>query len=186
MGNDLDLLRGSSFALRLCFTSQISSRYIIYVIVLCTILILLLEKSHLDNIYHLQQTLYREQARNVADRELKEQIRQFYQTSNVDTTLHNITEQSRFTLILQTYNRTDILVRLLNHYSAVAGLDKIIVVWNNIDELPPFELWMKFAPHPVPVVFLKQEENKMRNRLKPFSEIETEGMLSVMRCIYDI
>jgi len=121
--------------------------------------------------------LTREQARNVADRELQEQIRQFYQTSNVDTTpLYNVTEQSRFTVILQTYNRTDILVRLLNHYSAVARLDKIIVVWNNIDELPPFELWMKFAPHPVPVVFLKQEENKMRNRLKPFSEIETEGM----------
>ena len=170
--------------LRVCFTSQISSRYIIYIIVMCTVLILLLEKTHLDNINNQQQqqqqNLYREQASNMADRELQEQIRQFYQTSNVDTTLHNITEQNRFTLILQTYNRTDILVRLLNHYSAVTRLDKIIVVWNNIDELPPFELWMKFAPHPVPVVFLRQEENKMRNRLKPFSEIETEGIM----CVY--
>ena len=164
--------------LAVCFTSQISARYIIYTIVVCTVLILLLEKSHLDNIYYLQQqeNLYRQRASNMADRELQERIRQFYQTSNVHTTLHNITEQNRFTIILQTYNRTDILVRLLNHYSAVARLDKIIVVWNNIDELPPFELWMKFAPHPVPVVFLKQEENKMRNRLKPFSEIETKGV----------
>ena len=74
------------------------------------------------------------------------------------------------------YNRTDILMKLLNHYSAVPRLDKIIVVWNNIDEQPPFEVWIKYAPHPVPVLFLRQDENKMRNRLKPFKQIETKGI----------
>ena len=58
-------------------------------------------------------------------------------------------------------------------------LDKIIVVWNNIDEQPPLEMWIKYAPHPVPVLFLRQDENKMRNRLKPFKQIETKGLYNI-------
>ena len=50
-------------------------------------------------------------------------------------------------------------MKLLNHYCAVPRLDKIIVVWNNIDEQPPLEVWIKYAPHPVPVLFLQQDEN---------------------------
>lgn len=160
--------------LRVCFTSQISARYMVYTIALCTLLILLLEKTHLDNVYRLQSE--RLVVNSAADRELQERLRQFYESDTGGPARpHNISEE-RFTLILQTYNRTDILVRLLNHYSAVPGLDKILVVWNNLDEVPPFELWIRYAPHPVPVVFLRQVENKMRNRLKPFKEIDTKGL----------
>lgn len=80
-----------------------------------------------------------------------------------------------FTLIMQTYNRTDLLLRLLNHYQAVPNLHKVIVVWNNVGEKGPEELWNSLGPHPVPVLFKTQTANKMRNRLQVFPELETNG-----------
>lgn len=84
-------------------------------------------------------------------------------------------EEQRFTIIIQTYNRTDILLRLLNHYQAVPHLQQIIIVWNNIGEQTPLKLWNSLGPHPVPVVFKEQTVNLMRNRLQPFPEIDTDG-----------
>lgn len=84
-------------------------------------------------------------------------------------------EEQRFTVIIQTYNRTDILLKLLNHYQAVPHLQRIIIVWNNIGEQTPLKLWNSLGPHPVPVVFKEQTSNHMRNRLQPFLEIDTDG-----------
>lgn len=84
-------------------------------------------------------------------------------------------EEQRFTVIIQTYNRTDILLKLLNHYQAVPHLQRIIIVWNNIGEQTPLKLWNSLGPHPVPVVFKEQASNQMRNRLQPFPEIYTDG-----------
>ncbi|XP_069497670.1 exostosin-like 2 isoform X2 [Ambystoma mexicanum] len=82
-----------------------------------------------------------------------------------------------FTLIMQTFNRTDVLLKLLNHYQAVPNLHKVIVVWNNIGEKTPEELWKSLGPHPVPVVFEEQTVNRMRNRLQEFSTLETDAIL---------
>ncbi|XP_028344871.1 exostosin-like 2 isoform X2 [Physeter macrocephalus] len=84
-----------------------------------------------------------------------------------------------FTLIMQTYNRTDLLLRLLNHYQAVPYLHKVIVVWNNVGEKGPDELWNSLGPHPVPVIFKVQATNRMRNRLQVFPELETNGELQL-------
>lgn len=84
-----------------------------------------------------------------------------------------------FTLIMQTYNRTDLLLRLLNHYQAVPYLHKVIVVWNNVGEKGPDELWNSLGPHPVPVIFKLQTTNRMRNRLQVFPELETNAVLMV-------
>lgn len=86
-------------------------------------------------------------------------------------------EEEKFTVIIQTYNRTDILLKLLNHYQAVPHLQRIIIVWNNIGEQTPAKLWKSFGPHPVPVVFKEQSSNQMRNRLQPFPEIGTDAVL---------
>ncbi|CAK6969474.1 exostosin-like 2 [Scomber scombrus] len=89
----------------------------------------------------------------------------------------NTEEEQRFTIIIQTYNRTDILLKLLNHYQAVPHLQRIIIVWNNIGEQTPLKLWNSLGPHPVPVVFKEQTSNQMRNRLQPFPEIDTDVVL---------
>ncbi|XP_068605150.1 exostosin-like 2 [Brachionichthys hirsutus] len=86
-------------------------------------------------------------------------------------------EGQKFTIIIQTYNRTDILLRILNHYQAVPHLQKIIIVWNNIGVATPEKIWKSFGPHPVPVIFKEQTSNLMRNRLQPFPELETDALL---------
>lgn len=87
-------------------------------------------------------------------------------------------EEQRFTIVIQTYNRSDILLKLLNHYQAVPHLQRIIIVWNNVGEQTPLKLWNSLGPHPVPVVFKEQTSNQMRNRLQPFPEIKTDGRFS--------
>lgn len=83
----------------------------------------------------------------------------------------------KFTIVIQTYNRTDLLMRVLNHYSALHDLHRILVVWNNIGEDPPLEWWTGLDPHPVDVIFLKQKVNNVRNRIHLFPEIRTEAVL---------
>ena len=100
---------------------------------------------------------------------------QIYPDSLVDA-------DEKFTVVMQTFNRTDLMLRLLNHYSGMRHLDKILVVWNNVDELPPVELWTSLEPHPVPVLFLPQSENKIQNRLQAFPQIKTEGVKRYILC----
>lgn len=83
--------------------------------------------------------------------------------------------QNSFTIIMQSYNRTDLLLKLLNHYQAIPSLHKIIVVWNSVGIKPPKDLWDSLGPHPIPVIFKEQTVNRMRNRLEPFPELETKG-----------
>ncbi|XP_029474150.1 exostosin-like 2 [Rhinatrema bivittatum] len=82
-----------------------------------------------------------------------------------------------FTLIMQTFHRTDILLKLLNHYQAVPRLQKVIIVWNNVGEKPPEGLWHSLGPHPIPVMFKEQAVNRVRNRFQPFQELETDAVL---------
>ena len=83
---------------------------------------------------------------------------------------HNV---EKFTLLIQTFNRTDLLLRLMKHFVEIPELDQILIVWNNIGITPPYEMVQDYA---VEVVFLRQSVNKMRNRLQYFPEIRTEGM----------
>lgn len=85
--------------------------------------------------------------------------------------------EEKFTIVIQTYNRTDLLLKLLNHYQAMPHLQKIIIVWNNVGEQTPQKLWDSLGPHPVEVIFKEQSTNRMRNRLQPFPEIDTDAVL---------
>ncbi|CAM4595444.1 unnamed protein product [Leuciscus chuanchicus] len=105
-------------------------------------------------------------------------LRQLRHRSNASLTLPD--PEDSFTIIMQTYNRTDILLRLLNHYQAVPHLQCIIIVWNNPGEPPPRKLWDALGPHPVPVFFKEQSINRMRNRLHPHPEIKTDGSYSMI------
>uniref|UniRef100_A0A3B4AMS7 Exostosin-like 2 n=1 Tax=Periophthalmus magnuspinnatus TaxID=409849 RepID=A0A3B4AMS7_9GOBI len=111
----------------------------------------------------------------------KHQGADFRQHSNPGLTQshkqHRMVEESKFTIIMQTYNRTDVLLKLLNHYQAMPHLQRIIIVWNNIGEPTPQKLWDSLGPHPVPIVFKQQSTNLMRNRLQSFKEIDTDAVL---------
>lgn len=98
-----------------------------------------------------------------------------FQSAAQDRGVGSTEGEDKFTIIIQTYNRTDILLKLLNHYQGVPHLQRIIIVWNNIGEQTPQKLWNSLGPHPVPVVFKEQTRNLMRNRLQTFPEIDTDG-----------
>ncbi|KAK7162670.1 hypothetical protein R3I93_006877 [Phoxinus phoxinus] len=102
-------------------------------------------------------------------------LRQLRHRSNASLPLPD--PEDSFTIIMQTYNRTDILLKLLNHYQAVPHLQCIVIVWNNPGEPPPRKLWDALGPHPVPVFFKEQSVNRMRNRLHPHPEIKTDAVL---------
>ena len=95
--------------------------------------------------------------------------------------VYNSDVVEKFTIVIQTCNRTDLLLRLLNDLSAVQGVDRILVVWNNIGIVPPYELWESLGPHPTEVLFLIQLVNRLRNRLQPFEEIRTEGINIIIK-----
>lgn len=99
--------------------------------------------------------------------------------------LHQATQDQKFTIILQTHKHTVILLKLLKHYQAVPHLQQIVIVWNNVGKEMPLKLWNSLGHHPVPVVFKKQSRNLIRNRLQPFSEIDTDGQFMHM-LLYDV
>ena len=80
-----------------------------------------------------------------------------------------------FAIVILAYNRSDLLLRLLNHYSAMPHLETIVVVWNSQEATPPREEWEHLGPHPVQVEFKVQLENRLRNRLQLFYEIKSSG-----------
>ena len=127
------------------------------------------------------------------DIEKEEKPRQFLEEIQVGkdsfykpVNLYQSAENEKFTIVIQSFNRTDLLMRLLNHYSAVHQVDRIIVVWNTLGEEPPYDWWEKLKPHPAEVVFLVQEVNNVRNRLQRFPEIRTEGALLVCVCTLNL
>nr|XP_061795368.1 exostosin-like 2 [Nerophis lumbriciformis] len=88
-----------------------------------------------------------------------------------------VVKQDGFTLIIQTFKRDDILVKVLKRCLAVPHLQKILIVWNNINKPPSQKLRDSLGPHRTPIIFLEQKVNSMQNRLQPFSEIQTDAVL---------
>jgi len=82
--------------------------------------------------------------------------------------------EERFTIVMVTYKRTDILQKVLSHYCKTPSLDKILVIWNDVDtRVPGFVLSLSNSCA-VPLKFIEETENKLTNRFKPRQEIETD------------
>ena len=79
-----------------------------------------------------------------------------------------------FTIVMMTYKRVSILPKVLHHYCKTPLLDKIIVIWNNVEEAIPSDLLKLNLSCAVPLLFIKEKENKMTNRFKARPEIKTE------------
>ena len=82
-------------------------------------------------------------------------------------------ESEKYVLIMQTFRRMKVLPDLLTHYCELERLEKIILLWNDVTTPVPDRL--KIIKCKVPLLLLKQEENKMTNRFKLRSEITTDG-----------
>ena len=91
-------------------------------------------------------------------------------------------ETEKYTLVIQTYKRVKVLVKLLNHYCGLQRVEKILVLWNDVGTSVPAILRdMRCA---MPLVIIEEKQNRMTNRFKPRPEITTEGLRINYRCFY--
>lgn len=78
------------------------------------------------------------------------------------------------TLVMQTYKRDKILPRVLNHYCKIPLLQRIVVVWNDIDTAVSKSLLNLTRGCAAELMFVVSRENKLTNRYIPRKEIETD------------
>uniref|UniRef100_A0A915CW53 Exostosin-3 n=1 Tax=Ditylenchus dipsaci TaxID=166011 RepID=A0A915CW53_9BILA len=83
--------------------------------------------------------------------------------------------REQFTIVITTYNRDAVLAASLERLHKLPYLNKVLVVWNNIDRAPS-GIWPRLH---VPVVFINTSKNSLNNRFIPYEQIETEGVLSL-------
>lgn len=74
-----------------------------------------------------------------------------------------------------TYNRDVILASSIERLNKIPYLNKVIIIWNNIDR-PPSGNWPRIH---VPIVFVNVSKNSLNNRFLPYDQIETEAILSL-------
>lgn len=74
-----------------------------------------------------------------------------------------------------TYNRDAVLSASLERLNRLPYLNRVIVVWNNIDRKPQ-DAWPRLH---VPLVFVNATRNSLNNRFLPYDQIQTEAVLSM-------
>lgn len=78
--------------------------------------------------------------------------------------------QNKFSVVISTYDRQELLERLLVRYSQCKKVHKIYVVWHN----PRVEAPSDFRIGSVPVIFLSQKFDSLNNRFNPIPGLETQ------------
>ncbi len=96
-------------------------------------------------------------------------------TSEVDL------KTEKFTIVMLTYRREAILPKILKHYCNTPRLEKILVIWNDIEKEIPSSILDLSKDCKTQLQFIKEAENKITNRFKPRPEVTTECV-----CVYDV
>ena len=82
--------------------------------------------------------------------------------------------RNKFSVIIPTYKRMLLLVKVLNNYCSLPShIDMIIVVWNDL-ETPIPESLTNFKCNAT-ILVKKEKVNSLHNRFLPFPELRTEG-----------
>ena len=82
-----------------------------------------------------------------------------------------------FTAVILTYDRIESLFQVIRSVSQTPSLAKIVVVWNNQEKEPPS--YSDFPVISVNITIVRTSANLLTNRFHPFSEIQTEAVLSL-------
>jgi len=84
---------------------------------------------------------------------------------------------SGFTALILTYDRLESLFQAINKVSQAPSLSRVVVVWNHqTNSPPPVDEWPKITK---PLKVIQTSANKLSNRFYPYSEIDTECVLSM-------
>lgn len=83
----------------------------------------------------------------------------------------------QFTIVLLTYERKVLLARTLERLKGMAYLNKVIVIWNGINQKPTQDtIWPDIG---VPLELVKVPRNSLNNRFLPLDSIETDAIFSM-------
>ena len=86
----------------------------------------------------------------------------------------NLLIEDKYTIIMPAFRRSDILGTVLGSYCNITEVDKIILVWNNVHDEPPFQIGNDLNCGRE-VLVLRQKSNVITNRFRPTSHVHTEG-----------
>lgn len=75
---------------------------------------------------------------------------------------------SRFLVVILTHNRDSVLFASLERLNRCPYLNKVLVVWNNLDRQPP-NTWPKLH---VPLIFVRAKTNSLNNRFLPYDQVK--------------
>ena len=126
--------------------------------------------SKLANLYSYKEQ-YKFDICNATDNtSLERYRRQIFTTcsKNIDI------EKENFTIVMLTYRRESILPKIIKHYCSTLRLAKLVVIWNDVERSIPIAITNLTESCRVPLVFIKETENKITNRFKPRDHIETD------------
>uniref|UniRef100_A0A6A7FTA7 glucuronosyl-galactosyl-proteoglycan 4-alpha-N-acetylglucosaminyltransferase n=3 Tax=Hirondellea gigas TaxID=1518452 RepID=A0A6A7FTA7_9CRUS len=84
--------------------------------------------------------------------------------------------REQFTIVMLTFEREQVLINSLARLYGLPYLNKVLVIWNSPKPPPPDLRWPDIK---VPIEVIRAERNSLNNRFLPYSEIETEAVLSV-------
>jgi alpha-1,4-N-acetylglucosaminyltransferase EXTL3 len=101
-----------------------------------------------------------------------------YQTLCTLESNHDTDNCARFTLIIQTFNRDEQLLENLLFYSEMTVIDKILIIWNNINRKPPPGLLQLAQDNIKPSIHvIIEEKNSINNRYKARDIIQTDAVM---------
>ncbi len=86
--------------------------------------------------------------------------------------------EDKFTVLLSTFNRYELVMKLLGHYTKSKYVDHIYVIWHNPREEPPRMLTFLAEQKKNPgVTILKQNTDSLNNKFNPIPELRTRATL---------
>ncbi len=88
----------------------------------------------------------------------------------------------KFSIILSTYDRPKLTIKMIDNYVHSAYVEHIFVIWHNPNADPPQELMNKTRSKrryvsPPYVTILKQSTDSLNNKFNPIPKLVTKGVL---------
>ncbi|KAI5073548.1 hypothetical protein GOP47_0011561 [Adiantum capillus-veneris] len=103
--------------------------------------------------------------------------------------IYKLDSQERFTVLINTWRRPDLLKKSVQHYSFCPNVDAIRVVWSESKEPPSDTLFSvllssvkaasRKSTHNIKLKIDMHDEDNLNTRFKPLDDLATNGIFSV-------
>jgi hypothetical protein len=103
-----------------------------------------------------------------------------YQMRCANPENHDSIQCSKFTIVMQTYDRDVLLMKLISHYLQSPLVDRIAIIWNDIKRQPTFNATMFTLRADQQLKVFVQQKNSMNNRFNlPEDFVRTDAVIII-------